>query len=147
MSEQVKPHQHDHSGLKLSIILSTICLIHCITFPILIAVFALFSVAFHPPIWIEFSLLGGTAALGYYSMRHGLTLHYHSKWPLIIFTIGIIGAFAIHILPYSGANEHVHVHEFNLVRTLLEIFFALLIAASQVINYRMTKNHACTSSH
>jgi len=139
MSEKTKPHQHDHSGLRLSIFLSTLCLIHCITFPILIAVLALFSVTFHPPLWIEFTLLGATAALGYYSMRHGFTLHYHSKWPLVLFTIGIVGAFAVHIFW--------HTHDLNLIKTALEIFFALLIAISQVVNYRLTKNHSCTTAH
>ncbi|MCB0541150.1 MAG: MerC domain-containing protein [Bacteroidetes bacterium] len=129
-------HPHDHSGLKLSVFLSALCLVHCLTFPFLIALLPMVNIAFHPPEWIEFTLLGATAALGLYSMRHGISMHYHKFTPLIIFLIGIIGAFSIHIIW--------HTHELNWYKVALEVFFALLIAMSQVINYRWANTYACT---
>lgn len=141
MSETAKPHQHDHSGLKLSVFFSTLCLIHCLTFPIIIAVLTLFNMTFQPPEWIEFSLLGATLGLGLYSMRHGFNLHHHAFYPLVLFSIGMIGAFAVHLF------WHNHSHEFSWVRTSLEIFFALLIAVSQFINYRLSRTMACTTQH
>ena len=138
MSNTVKPHQHDHSGLKLSVILSTLCLIHCLTFPFLIALLPIFNIAFHPPEWIEYSLLISTALLGFYSMRHGISLHYHFWYPLVMFIIGLIGAFAIHIFAS---------HELNFITISIEVFFAVLIAASQIINYRLSNKYGCVSKH
>lgn len=138
MSENIKPHQHDHSGLKLGVFFSTLCLIHCITFPILIVLLPVFGMAFNPPEWVEFFLLGATAGLGLYAMRHGFNLHHHSFKPLVMFAIGLIGSFGVHILWH---------HEGGALRVVSEIFFAGLIAASQIINYRLSRSIACTTHH
>lgn len=142
MSEQIikeaKPHQHDHSGMKITIFLSALCLIHCLTFPFLIVLLPVFNLAFHPPEWIEYLLLGSTAILGYYSMRHGFSLHHHMRYPIILFTLGIVGAFVVHIFWH---------HQMNALLISSEVFFAILIAASQIINYRLTKKYQCTTKH
>ncbi len=138
ITKEIKPHQHDHSGMKITIFLSTLCLIHCLTFPFLIVLLPVFNIAFHPPEWIEYLLLGSTAILGYYSMRHGFSLHHHLRYPILLFTIGIIGAFVVHLFWH---------HEMNALLIGVEVFFALLIAASQIINYRLTKRYACTTAH
>jgi|TARA_B110000037_G_C17034681_1_gene471072 drug/metabolite transporter (DMT)-like permease len=137
-SKTVTPHQHDHRGMKLTLFLSTLCLIHCITFPILIVLMPVFNIAFHPPEWIEYVLLGSTAVLGYYSMRHGFSLHHHARYPVLLFTIGIFGAFGIHLIFH---------HSLNAWLIAGEVFFAILIALSQIINYRLTNTNACTSAH
>jgi drug/metabolite transporter (DMT)-like permease len=137
-SKTVTPHQHDHRGMKLTLFLSTLCLIHCITFPILIVLMPVFNIAFHPPEWIEYVLLGSTAVLGYYSMRHGFSLHHHARYPVLLFTIGIFGAFGIHLIFH---------HSLNAWLIAGEVFFAILIALSQIINYRLTTTNACTSAH
>lgn len=134
----VAPHQHQHRGMKVTLFLSTLCLIHCITFPLLIVLMPIFNMTFHPPEWIEYLLLGSTAFLGYYSMRHGLLLHHHHRYPVILFTIGIFGASGIHLLFQN---------ELNAWLILGEIFFTSLIAISQVINYRLTNTHSCTTAH
>lgn len=133
-----EPHQHDHKGLKISVFLSVLCLIHCISFPILIVLLPFFNIAFHPPHWIEYLLLGSTAALGYYSMRHGFSLHHHFKYPILLFTLGIVGAFSVHLYFEHATNWWI---------ISLEVFFAALIAISQIINYRLTNTHACTVAH
>lgn len=137
-SKVAEPHQHDHKGLKISVFLSVLCLIHCISFPILIVLLPFFNIAFHPPHWIEYLLLGSTAALGYYSMRHGFSLHHHFKYPILLFTLGIVGAFSVHLYFEHTTNWWI---------ISLEVFFAALIAISQIINYRLTNTHACTVAH
>ena len=137
-SKVAEPHQHDHKGLKISVFLSVLCLIHCISFPILIVLLPFFNIAFHPPHWIEYLLLGSTAALGYYSMRHGFSLHHHFKYPILLFTLGIVGSFSVHLYFEHTTNWWI---------ISLEVFFAALIAISQIINYRLTNTHACTVAH
>lgn len=137
-SKTVAPHQHQHRGMKATLFLSTLCLIHCITFPLLIVLMPIFNMTFHPPEWIEYLLLGSTAFLGYYSMRHGFSLHHHLRYPVILFTIGIFGASGIHLLFHNELNTWLIVGE---------IFFTSLIAISQVINYRLTNTHSCTTAH
>lgn len=139
MSTETKTHQHDHSGLKLSVFFSFLCLIHCISFPIIIAVLTLFNLTFHPPEWIEFSLLGATAGLGIYSLRHGFNMHHHAFLPLVLFLVGIIGAFTIHII-----FDH---HSIYWWKIALEIGFAALIAVSQIMNYRLSRRIGCTVQH
>jgi len=138
IQEEIHNHEHHHRGMKITIFLSTLCLIHCLTFPFLIVLLPIFNIAFHPPEWIEYLLLGSTAILGYYSLRHGFKLHHHAKYPILLFTIGIFGSFLVHIIWH---------HEMNVLLITVEVCCALLIAASQIINYRLTKTHACPTAH
>jgi hypothetical protein len=136
---KVKPHQHNHVWLKTGIWLSTICLIHCITFPIIIALLPVFKIAFAVNHYVEVGLLLSTAAIGTYSLWHGFKLHHKKISPLLLFFSGVILMFILHL------NHH---HEgFSFLRVFGEISGALFIASSLFLNLRLTKTHACTTAH
>lgn len=134
----VKPHQHNHFWLKTSIWLSTICLIHCITFPIIIALLPIVNIAFEVNHWLEFILLSSTAVIGGYSLIHGYKLHHQKLLPLVFFAIGISIMLSVHYI--------FHIHG-GFLGVFSEISGALFIASALYINLRLTKNHACTTAH
>jgi hypothetical protein len=135
---KVKPHQHNHIWLKTGIWLSTICLIHCISFPIIIALLPVFKIAFSVNHHVEMILLVSTAAIGTYSLWHGFKLHHHKVAPLLLFFFGVALMFFLHL------NHHA---EPNFLRIFGEISGALFIASSLYLNLRLTKSHACTTAH
>lgn len=135
---KVKPHQHNHIWLKAGIWLSTICLIHCITFPLLVAILPVFKVVFEVSHWVEAGLLLSTAGIGTYSLWHGYKLHHHKLIPLILFFSGLL------LMIFSHAF---HSHDGSFLKVLGEISGALFIASALFINLRLTKTHACTTNH
>ncbi|MGB1248404.1 MAG: MerC domain-containing protein [Chitinophagales bacterium] len=133
-----KEHKHNHSILRLSFWLSTLCLIHCIVFPILIVLLPVFNMAFEINHWVEISLLGSTLFLGLYSLYHGYKLHHKDIRPIVIFLVGMGIAFFMHLVLHSHQNP-------STFKMCVEIFGSLLIAASQFWNLRLTKSNACTN--
>lgn len=134
----VKPHQHNHFWLKTSIWLSTICLIHCITFPIIIALLPVVNIAFEVNHWLEFVLISSTAVIGGYSLFHGYKLHHRKVLPLLFFGIGISIMLSVHYI--------FHIHS-GFLSIFSEISGALFIASALYINLRLTRKHACTTAH
>jgi hypothetical protein len=135
---KVKPHQHNHIMLKAGIWLSAICLVHCLTFPLIVAVLPFFKVAFEVSHWVEAVLVLSTAVIGTYSLWHGYKLHHHKILPLVIFFIGLLLMIISHVF---------HTHDGGILKVLGEISGALLIAGALFLNLRLTKTHACTTAH
>lgn len=135
---KVKPHQHNHIMLKTGMWLSAICLVHCLTFPILVAALPFFKVAFEVSHWVEAVLVLSTAIIGTYSLWHGYKLHHHKVMPLILFFVGLILMIISHAF---------HSHDGGFLNVLGEISGALLTAGALFLNLRLTKTHACTTAH
>lgn len=121
-------NNHQHSSGKLSLILSTICLIHCIATPILLMSFPLLSLylrSFHTAEWI---LLGVSCVLGVMSIKHGMDNHYTQKSPLLLFILGMSIAILSHLL----------LGESNAANILL-VIGGLLAAIAQFLNLKLSR--------
>lgn len=124
---------------KISYYLSLLCLVHCLAFPILVAVLPLLNIVFEISHITELFILSSIVILGSYSLIHSYSNHHHKALPLVIFYIGV--SFSIYV--HFGMS---HSHEFNYLIFLTEIISGLLIAVSQFYNLRLTPKN-CSMNH
>jgi len=132
---------NNHNILQYSYWLSVICLIHCISFPILIAILPFIDVVFEINKWVELAIILSVIVFGSYSLIHAYMNHHKNIKPLVIFFIGIALSVYIHFIAH---NEHQgHNHGFNL-NVFIEIFAGIIIAGAQFYNLKITPR---TCSH
>lgn len=125
----------NHKILKYSYWLSIICLIHCIAFPLFIAVLPFLNMAIKINHVVELIILGSVFVFGTYALVHAYITHHKNPLPLIIFALGFSISFYTHVLAHN--------HEPN-SGFILEIISGVLIAASQFYNIKITPK---TCSH
>ena len=121
--------KNSHKVLRYSYWLSIICLIHCISFPLIIAILPFIDIVFEINHSIEIAILLSVFIMGSYALIHSYINHHKNKIPLIIFYIGIV----------LSLITHVYFHEANgFLRIFLEVFSGLLLAIAQYINIKIT---------
>ena len=133
----------NHKILKYSYWLSIICLIHCITFPILTAILPFINIVFEINEWIEIGIIGSVIIFGSYSLIHAYITHHKNINPLVVFYIGIIISVYIHF-PENHSHNHNN-FSFN-YKIFLEIFSGILIAFAQLYNLKITPR-TCNHNH
>lgn len=128
---------NNHKILKYSYWLSIVCLIHCISFPLLIAILPFLDIVFEINKWLEIAIILSVVIFGTYSLFHAYKTHHHNKSPLIIFFIGIIISIYIHFIAHDFSNG---------LSIFLEIFSGILLAGAQFYNLKITPK-SCSHSH
>ena len=127
----------NHKILKYSYWLSVICLIHCVTFPIITIILPFLDIVFEINEWVEISIILSVIVFGSYSLIHAYITHHKNIKPIIIFYIGVSISIYIHFI-YNNLHNN-----FTL---FLEIFSGVLIAVSQFYNLKITPK-SCNHSH
>ena len=125
---------NNHKILIYSYWLSIICLIHCISFPIIIAILPFLDIVFEINKWLEVGIILSVLIFGSYSLIHAYITHHKNIKPLIIFYFGIVLSFYIHFIAHNHANSGI----------LLEIISGVVIAGSQFYNLKITPK-TCTN--
>lgn len=74
----------------LGIAASVACAIHCAVLPLVLTSLPVFGINIIKNTAFEYGMILFAAAIGFYSLRHGIKKHHHKKTPLILFSIGII---------------------------------------------------------
>lgn len=133
----------NHNILKYSYWLSIICLVHCITFPILAIILPFVNIVFEINHWVEISIILSVIIFGSYALIHAYINHHKNYKPLLIFYIGIAISVYIHFFNHDHAG-HNHGGASNNLSLFLEIFSGVLIAGSQFYNLKITPR---TCSH
>lgn len=128
---------NNHKIFKYSYWLSIVCLIHCISFPIIIALLPFMDIVFEINEWFEFGIIFSIIIFGSYSLIHAYKTHHKNILPIIIFYLGIIISVYIHFIA-----EHSHGNE----SMFLEIFSGVIIAGAQFYNLKITPK-ACNVDH
>lgn len=124
-----------HKLLQYSYWLSIICLIHCIAFPLLIAVLPFLNIAIKINHVVEFIILGSVLIFGSYALIHAYVNHHKNPIPLMLFVVGFVISFYSHVI--------IHSHN-NYTTIILEVISGILIASSQFYNIKLTPR---TCSH
>ncbi|MFT4646014.1 MAG: hypothetical protein ACI8ZX_002438 [Planctomycetota bacterium] len=118
----------NHKILIYSYWLSVICLIHCISFPIIIAILPVIGIVFEINEWIEIGIILSVLIFGSYSLIHAYITHHKNIKPLVIFYFGMSISFYIHFIA--------HDHSSNAL--ILEIISGAIIAGAQFYNLKIT---------
>ncbi|HKZ66554.1 MAG TPA: MerC domain-containing protein [Chitinophagaceae bacterium] len=74
----------------LGITTSVACAIHCAILPLFVSFLPLFGINIIHNIAFEAMMVLLAFWIGVYSLYHGYRKHHHSRWPLSLFTAGII---------------------------------------------------------
>jgi hypothetical protein len=74
----------------LGISASLACAIHCAILPLFFSSLPVFGLEILHNKLFEYSMIGFAAAIGCYSLYHGLKKHHHKKLPLLIFITGLL---------------------------------------------------------
>lgn len=125
----------NHKILKYSYWLSVACLIHCIAFPLFIAVLPFLNMAIHINHFVELIILTSVFIFGTYALTHAYFTHHKNPRPILIFAVGFLISFYTHVIAHSHGS---------LSGIILEIFSGVLIAGSQFYNIKITPR---TCSH
>lgn len=119
----------NHKMLQYSYWLSVICLIHCIAFPVFIAILPFLNIAIKVNHIVELIILGSVLILGSYALIHAYINHHKNPKPIIIFVIGFAISFYAHVILHDHTSQ---------LSFILEISSGILIAASQFYNLKIT---------
>ncbi len=74
----------------LGISASLACAIHCAVLPLFFSSLSVLGLEILHTKLFEYSMIGLAAAIGCYSLYHGLKKHHHKKMPLFVFITGLI---------------------------------------------------------
>jgi MerC mercury resistance protein len=112
--------------------MSLLCAVHCAATPILVSVLPLLGDRLSHSHWVEVSLIGIAASIGYLTL--GASFRRHGRLcPLLLLTLGLILVVAGHtVLPESAG-------------TAVAIAGGLTLAGAQLLNRRYPR--ACCSGH
>lgn len=117
----------------LGIATSLACAIHCAVLPLMLSSLPLFGINIIHNKVFEWSMIVLAFVVGAYSLYHGHIRHHRSFLPITLFVIG-----------FSFLCTKQFFHD-------LEVYFlvpaVLFIVAAHYINYRMCRQHKCTSIH
>lgn len=125
MKEFIKKFDADTLGIAASIA----CAIHCAILPLFFSSLPLFGLEILHNKIFEYSMIAFAAAIGCYSLFHGLKKHHHKKLPLIVFITGLLFLILKEV--------------FISVELLLLIPAAILIIGAHFLNFRFCRlaNH------
>jgi len=86
MKELIKKLDADTLGISASLA----CAVHCAILPLFFSSLPVFGLEILHNKIFEYSMIGFAAAIGCYSLYHGLKKHHHKKLPLLVFITGLI---------------------------------------------------------
>lgn len=121
---------------KIGLGASFACVIHCITFPLLIALIPVFNISFHINHLVEFSLIFTMVLLGGYSLYKAHKAGHAIKTPLYSFIVGVLLLLFFHLFAHSHKN---------VLLILGQVFSGLLIAFSQWKLYNLNRSSGCAA--
>ena len=123
-----------HKILIYSYWLSIVCLIHCISFPIIIMILPFLDIVFGRSEWLEVGIILSVLIFGSYSLIHAYMTHHKNIKPIIIFYFGMALSFYIHFIAHNHDNSGI----------LIEIISGVVIAGAQFYNLKITPK-TCTN--
>lgn len=124
-------HSHDHKANKVSLILSAICIVHCLLTPVLVVLLPFVGTFMHDNHWIELIIIASIILLGSSSLKHGYLYHHHNKKPIIFFIIGLILLIISSIIHFIGDNLIWH-HIFGVIG-------GLMVGGAQLYNLKLSR--------
>lgn len=125
---------NNHKILIYSYWLSIVCLIHCISFPIIIMILPFLDIVFGRSEWLEVGIILSVLIFGSYSLIHAYMTHHKNIKPIIIFYFGMALSFYIHFIAHNHDNSGI----------LIEIISGVVIAGAQFYNLKITPK-TCTN--
>lgn len=123
MAENKLPLKINWDALGVSASLA--CAIHCALLPLFLTSLPLFGINIIDNLQFELFMIALAFGIGAFSLYHGWKKHHHNKWPLIIFSTGMLCLFAKEIW-----------HAYHL---LLLIPAVLLIVGAHFYNFRLCR--------
>ncbi len=142
----IKTIKHNMS-LKLDLLgfsASTICAIHCALMPFIIVFLPMFGLQFIADPLVEYIFIAVSLIIGAFTFRHGYFNHHKKLYPFLLFLTGFFIIVAGHTLFHNHSHEINSNHEFsdtdNILFLLIAPIGAFIIAASHLINRRLSKN-------
>lgn len=125
MKALIKKIDADTLGISASLA----CAIHCAVLPLFFSSLPVLGLEILHNKLFEYSMIGLAAAIGCYSLYHGLKKHHHKKLPLLVFITGL--AFLI-------LKE-----VFISIELWLLLPAAMLIIGAHILNFRFCRlaNH------
>ncbi|MCB9034107.1 MAG: MerC domain-containing protein [Chitinophagales bacterium] len=124
-------HLHDHKANKVSLILSAICIVHCLFTPVLVVVLPFAGTFMHENHWIELLIILGIVLLGSSSLKHGYRYHHHNKKPIILFVIGLVLLLISSMIHFIADSLFLH-HVFGVIG-------GLLVGGAQLYNLKLSR--------
>ncbi|MES1940040.1 hypothetical protein T5B8_07343 [Salinisphaera sp. T5B8] len=116
---------------KVAVILSGICLVHCLAFPLLIALFPVFGFSFVSHATFHQLILLVVVPTTTFALGMGYWRHRHIALP----TLGLAGILLL-VLAAFGA----HALGAEIIERGVTVAGGLLLAAAHIQNYRLTRN-------
>jgi hypothetical protein len=128
----------------MGILTSLACAIHCAFLPLIVPSLPLFGVNIIHNNAFEWAMIALAVLVGIYSLYHGYIRHHHQKFPMVLFSVGIIFL----VLKQLLVTYQIHL----LMNNRYEEYLLLLTAVSFIIfshyrNYRLSKQTKCHSAH
>ena len=113
---------------QLGIILSSVCLVHCIVFPIIIAALPAIATSLPADQWVHPVLLATALPVTGFALWRGFRAHGDSRssW------LGALGLVLIAVALLSGVGF--------LVETVLTVLGGLLVTSAHIFNWRTHRN-------
>lgn len=107
--------------------LSSLCLVHCLTLPLLLVMLPMFGSAtesLHGPAWVHWALLAIAAPFSFYALRRGAECHHDRRF----WYVAIVG-FAFMV---AGALSHTIEPQ----EQVLTVVGGLIVAAAHWMNWK-----------
>ncbi|MGN6293655.1 MAG: MerC domain-containing protein [Chitinophagaceae bacterium] len=111
----------------LGITASVACAIHCAVLPLFLSSLPLFGVNIIHNLVFEAGMVLLAFCIGVYSLYHGYRRHHHNKWPIALFTVGIL------LLVFKLFFVHYD--------TWLLVPAVILIVSAHFMNYKQCRVH------
>ena len=118
---------------RFGIALSFLCAIHCLTFPILLALIPSFATYIHLNIWLEILLILLLIGSGLLVFVKDYKAHKNIK-PSIFFILGILIIISFHLFPIDK------------MQIIPNLVGGLLLIYGHFSNWRLHRNH-CSHKH
>lgn len=124
--------RHDRASL-VAIILSALCAVHCLAFPILLALAPAVKSVLTMNEAVEWGFIAAMAGVSLYALYHGYRRHHGRRYPFLLLAVGLGVLIGMHVL---------HVHE-EVVVLSGHVAGGLLIASAQYANIKLTRDRPC----
>ena len=119
---------------KAAVILSGICLVHCLAFPLLIALFPVFGFSFVSHTTFHQIILIVVVPTTTFALGLGYWRHRHIALPIF----GVAGVFMLVVAAFG-----VHALGAEIIERGVTVAGGLLLAAAHIQNYRLTRAGHC----
>lgn len=141
----IKTIKHNLS-LKLDLLgfsASTICAVHCAVMPFIIVFLPMLGLQFIADPIVEYSFISVSLIIGAFTFKHGYFNHHKRLYPFFLFLTGFLIIVAGHLLFHNHSHELNSNHDFsesdNILFLMIAPLGAFLIAASHLINRKLSK--------